>query len=192
MDQPEQQEQMQTITSVLPRQHSGFSDKWKKEYAKERKQIREISENGWFFQQTKCFKIRLSVPTSSVQICKMQWRMQEKIINTILHNRGSGKTWGHIYTVSWWVDDKAKNKTSTYILSCHSLEPKWSWRPRGYARYPANEWCLRSKEICSGQHTRLHSVFLHKRTWEHTCKTLDIQLIKCIAALYTGEKGREM
>lgn len=103
-----------------------------------------------------------------------------------------GQTCGHIYTVSGYADDKTKNQTATYILSCHSLEPKWSWRPRGYARYPANEWCLRSKEICSGQHTPLHSVFLHKRTREHSCKASGIQLIKFTAALCMGERGHRI
>lgn len=103
-----------------------------------------------------------------------------------------GQTCGHIYTVSLRADDRTKNKTGTYIPSCHSLEPKWSWRPRGYARYPANEWCLRSKEICSGQHTPLHSVFLHKRTRGHRCEASGIQLIKFTAALYMGERGHRI
>lgn len=132
--------------------------------------------------------IRPGVSTSSVEL----WRMQGKFTNTTPHNSRSGKTWSQIYTVLCWADDKGKNKPGTYILSCHSLEPKWSWRPRGYVRYPANEWCLRSKEICSGQRTPLHSGFLHKRTREQTRKFSDVQLIKSVTALCTGERGHKI
>lgn len=131
------------------------------------------------------------VLTSTVQTLKHVVKGEELQIQFSI-TQDQGQTCGHIYTVSLRADDRTKNKTGTYILSCHSLEPKWSWRPRGYARYPANEWCLRSKEICSGQHTPLHSVFLHKRTRGHRCEASGIQLIKFTAALYMGERGHRI
>lgn len=120
----------------------------------------------WFWEQAKW--------SSNLEKKKMQETTKGKFTNIILRKRGSGKTCGHIYPVSCWGDDKAENKSSTYILSCHSLEPEWSWRPRGYARCLASEWCLQSRGICSGQHKHLHSGSLCRRTREQrTCKASD-------------------
>lgn len=169
-------------------------NKNKRKCTREKAREKKTSKNAWCSQMlsTDTVFLRLGcVLTSIIQTLKNAVE-REKLQMQFSVTEDQGQTCSCIYTVSGCADDKTKNQTGTYILSCHSLEPKWSWRPRGYARYPANEWCLRSKEICSGQHTPLHSVFLHKRTREHSCKASGTQLIKFTAALCRGERGHRI
>lgn len=63
------------------------------------------------------------VLTSTVQTLKHVVKGEELQIQFSI-TQDQGQTCGHIYTVSRRADDRTKNKTGTYIPSCHSLEPK--------------------------------------------------------------------